>query len=233
MLTPIPSEEKYFPDKNYHEINRNDIPFLKEVYISYDPAGSSQEKKHSLDCIIVVGIDGNSNQYLLDALIKEGLRMDANMAIETIIFFAKKYGELVRGILVEKVLGSKFIRGLFENYCKKHDLGYTYLYKEEAVDYEKTKKDRIRILEIPWRNDQIFICSDIPEEIKSEVKEEFATFDKCRYYDILDAWAMISKYIIYTPKEEKIEDIKKESPFAVQNGEIKIDMGYILGEENG
>lgn len=228
LLTPIPQENKVFPDKYYQEIERKNIPNLSSVFIVYDPAGSSNSKVHSLDCIAVIGIDEQYNQYLLDLMIKEGLRMDAMTAIETIVFFAKKYDSQLSGILVEKVLGSKFIRTLFENYCRQNDLRYTALYREEPVDYERTKKDRIRILEVPWLNRQMWICKDIPEEMRNEVKEEFSTFDKCRYYDVLDSWAMAAKYFIFDKPNKKEEEIKKSSFFVATEKGVGINAEQLL-----
>lgn len=223
MLTPIPQDAKIFPDNKYQEIERKNIPLLTDVFIVYDPANLGSTNRSSLDCIAVIGMDANYNQYLLDLMVKEGARMDASTAIETIIYFAKKYDDKLRGILVEKILGSKFIRTLFENYCRKNNLRYTALYKEEAVDYERSKKDRIRILEVPWLNGQMWVCKDIPQEMRDEVREEFTTFDKCRYYDVLDCWAMAAKYFIFEKPAKKEEEIKKQSLFLLDDEGVKIN----------
>mgnify|MGYP005836782157 CR=1 FL=1 len=231
MLTPIPEDERVFPEKHYQEIERQNIPEIIASYIVYDPAETGSHRP-CLDALLGIGVDSNYNQYLLDCIIEEGRRMDANQVIQNIVFLASKYGSTLRGIMVEKILGGKFFRALFENYCKQNNLPYTSFYMEENTDKSIVKKDRIRILEMPWKNNQIFISKEIPQEIRNEVREEFITFDKCKYYDILDAWAMIAKYIIFRSSKRE-EEAKKNIPL-LQNVGNKIlinPWGMINGNE--
>lgn len=234
MLMPIPEEEKEFPSQYYQEVEDELLPqSYRYVYVSYDPADENlSEKTFSYDCIGVIGIDHSYNQYLLELTIKR--KMSVDDVISTIIQYVKKYKKYLQAVCVEKVLFFKYLRDTFSNAMTYYNEYFPLL--PVQIDRFISKKDRIKILTIPWRNQQIYIRAGLNEELKQEVKEEFNTFPKCKFYDVLDMWAMVCKQIIVDSPEEVEEEKKPQRELIQLCGTNMVFNPYVLmgmDEEEG
>lgn len=183
----IENDEHYLFNENHPDSNRKKIPV--NVFMGVDPA-SSTENKRDFTAIVPIAIDKESSLYVLPYLNKRIDPLAVADAIEDWYIRFKPTQTRIESTQYQEMLRLEMKRRM-------------YIPGLEIKEKPTTKKElRIASLQPRFKQMKVYFGENM-----KEMKEQFLTFPRSSYDDLMDAYHLAQKGA-YPPYHE-VKEIKK------------------------
>jgi predicted phage terminase large subunit-like protein len=188
LLNPVASDKRIFELRWLRHYTV--LPVALNKYLIVDPAG---ERKAGSDytVMLVVGLDQNKNYYIVD-MIRDKLNL------------SEKWTKLRD--LVEKHPG--LIMVYYEKYGKDSEVAHIkecmkregFYFRMEEMSGKEAKLDRIRALQAPFNNGEIYLplaysykdsSGKVRDLVQDFIQDEYSTMPFSKHDDMLDCLARI------------------------------------------